>query len=224
MRSPARIAPSILAADFAHLAADVARVAGQVDMLHVDVMDGHFVPNISFGPPVIRSLSAVTDLHLDCHLMITDPVRYLEALRDAGADGVTAHIEAIPDPGPFFDEASALGLEAGLVLNPDTPVEAVEPYLDRCALVLVMSVHPGFGGQTFITDVLPKIERLRESVDSSGLATDIQVDGGIDATSVGPVHRAGADIVVAGTSVFRADDPAAAVADLYARMTDNGAA
>ena len=224
MRSPARIAPSILAADFAHLAADVARVAGQVDMLHVDVMDGHFVPNISLGPPVIRSLSAVTDLHLDCHLMITDPVRYLEALRDAGADGVTAHIEAIPDPGPFFDEASALGLEAGLVLNPDTPVEAVEPYLDRCALVLVMSVHPGFGGQTFITDVLPKIERLRESVDSSGLATDIQVDGDIDATSVGPVHRAGADIVVAGTSVFRADDPAAAVADLYARMTDNGAA
>ena len=223
MRDPARVAPSILAADFARLAEDVDRVAAHVDMLHVDVMDGHFVPNISLGPPVIRSLSAVTDLHLDCHLMITDPVRYLAALRDAGADGVTAHIEAIPDPDPFFDEARALGLHAGLVLNPDTPVEAVERYLHRCDLVVVMSVHPGFGGQSFIAGVLPKIERLRESIDSAGLSTDIQVDGGIDGASVGPARRAGADIVVAGTSVFRADDPAGAVADLYESMTDNGA-
>lgn len=223
MQSPPRVAPSILAADFARLGEDVERVADVVDLLHVDVMDGHFVPNISFGPPVIRSLAAATDLYLDCHLMITDPVRYLEQLRDAGANGVTAHIEAIPDPGPFFDLAGDLELDAGLVLNPDTPVEAVEPFLDRCSIILVMSVHPGFGGQAFIREVLSKVVRLREIIDSEALSTDIQVDGGIDRTSVGPVRDAGADIFVAGTSVFRADDPAAAVKDLYAMMVDSTA-
>ena len=224
MRGPARIAPSILAADFARLADDIERVTGQIDMLHVDVMDGHFVPNISLGPPVVASLSAATELYLDCHLMITDPVRYLSSLADAGASGVTAHIEAIPDPDPFFDRAHDLGLDAGLVLNPATPVEAVIPYLERCSMVVVMSVEPGFGGQSFIPGVLDKVVRLRESIDSAGSATDIQVDGGIDPASVGPARDAGADIVVAGTSVFRADDPAAAIRDLYEIMTDIGAA
>lgn len=223
MRAPARIAPSILAADFARLGEDVARIEDRIDMLHVDVMDGHFVPNISLGPPVIRSLSAVTDLYLDCHLMITDPVRYLEPLADAGANGVTAHIEAIPDPGPFFDRAGALGLAPGLVVNPDTPVEAVLPFLERCSMVVVMSVHPGFGGQAFIDGVLEKVRVLRESVDSAGLSTDIQVDGGVDVTTVGRAYAAGASILVAGTSVFRADDPVLAVTELHAKMTDNGA-
>lgn len=223
MQSPPRVAPSILAADFARLAQDVGRVESVVDLLHVDVMDGHFVPNISLGPPVIRSLAAATDLYLDCHLMITDPVRYLGPIAESGANGVSAHIEAIPDPGPFFDLATDLGLDAGLAINPDTPVASVEPFLDRCSLVLVMSVHPGFGGQAFIEDVLSKVARLREIIDSGALATDIQVDGGIDTTSVGPVRDAGADILVAGTSVFGTDDPAAAVKDLYAMMIDGSA-
>lgn len=223
MRGPARIAPSILAADFARLGDDVGKVADHVELLHVDVMDGHFVPNISLGPPVITSLSAATDRYLDCHLMITDPVRYLPALAEAGVDGATAHIEAVPDPVPFFDLAGDLGVDPGLVLNPDTPAEAVMPYLDRCAMVVVMSVHPGFGGQSFIPEVIGKITRLRDFIDSSGLATDIQVDGGIDEASVRSVYDAGADVVVAGTSVFRTADPAAAIAGLQAIMDDNGA-
>lgn len=209
-----RIAPSILAADFARLAESVELVAGEIDMLHVDVMDGHFVPSISLGPPVIRSLRAVTDLYLDCHLMITDPLRYLEDIKTAGADGVTVHIEAVPDPLPVVREAALLGLDFGLVINPKTPVDAVFPYLDRCAMVVVMSVEPGFGGQAFIDSSLYKIASLRESVDSRALATDIQVDGGIDLHNAGRARSAGANVFVAGTSVFRADDPLAAVQEL----------
>ena len=218
MTRPVRIAPSILAADFAHLGDAVAAVAPEIDMLHVDVMDGHFVPNISLGPPVIASLRESTDLYLDCHLMISDPVRYLEALALAGADGVTGHIEAIPDPLPFLKEADKLGLDAGLVINPPTPAEAVIPYLDRLSMVVVMSVHPGFGGQSFIPDVLPKVEILRDSTESAGLATDIEIDGGIDLRTVGAAADAGANVLVAGTSVFRAEDPPAAVRQLRAMI------
>ena len=221
MRDSLRIAPSILAADFARLGSDVASVADVVDLIHVDVMDGHFVPNISMGPPVVASLRAATGLYLDCHLMITDPVRYLDPLAAAGADGVTAHIEAVPDPTPFFDSAADLGLDAGLVLNPPTPVAAVIPHLDRCSKVVVMSVHPGFGGQRFIDDVLPKIEELRETIDARGLATDIEVDGGVDLHTVGRAYAAGATVLVAGTSVFHADDPRAAAAALRAMAESN---
>lgn len=214
MRHAVRIAPSILAADFAQLGAQVASVAEVVSLLHVDVMDGHFVPNISIGPPVIASLRAQTELYLDCHLMISDPVRYLGQMNEAGADGVTAHIEAIPDPEPFFAEAAHVGLDAGLVINPGTPITAIEPFLDQCAKVVVMSVHPGFGGQSFITDTLAKIASLRETIDSRALATDIEVDGGVDVRTAGPVRAAGADILVAGTAVFRTSDPRAAVGDI----------
>ena len=224
MRHAVRIAPSILAADFAQLGAQVDGVAGVVDLLHVDVMDGHFVPNISLGPPVIASLRSHTDLYLDCHLMISDPVRYLSQLKEAGADGVTAHIEAIPDPEPFFAEARDLGLDAGLVINPPTPVSAVEPFIDRCDKVVVMSVHPGFGGQSFIVDVLEKIATLRESIDSRALATDIEVDGGVDVHTAGSAWAAGGDILVAGTAVFRASDPVSAVGEIRrvceSRVTD----
>lgn len=222
MRKALRIAPSILAADFASLGADVDRVADVVDMLHVDVMDGHFVPNISLGPPVIASLRKHTDLYLDCHLMITDPMRYLEPLAEAGADGVTVHIEAVPDPRPVFAEANRLQLDIGLVLNPPTPVAAVEPFLDECSMIVVMSVHPGFGGQSFIDSVLPKIERLREIIDLRALPTDIEVDGGVDLRTAGPARAAGADILVAGTAIFRADDPVAAAGDMRAIPESNG--
>ena len=221
MRAAARIAPSILAADFASLGEEVARIEPLVDSLHVDVMDGHFVPNISMGPPIIKSLRRVTSLHLDCHLMITDPVRYLEPLKEAGADGVTAHIEAVPNPEPFVRDARALGLRVGIAINPPTPVDAVIPYLDRVDMVLVMSVHPGFGGQSFINSALDKITTLRESIDSAALPSDIQVDGGVDLGTVAAARSAGADILVAGTAIFGATDPVAAVGELRATM-DHG--
>lgn len=211
MTRAARIAPSILAADFAYLARDIGVVAPYADLLHVDVMDGHFVPNISLGPPVISSLKNISDLYLDCHLMITDPLFYLEPLKEAGANGVTVHIEAVPDPRPVAAEADLLGLDFGLVLNPPTPVGAVEPYLEIASMIVVMSVHPGFGGQTFLEGALPKIEYLRKFIDSRALSTDIQVDGGIDKHTLGPVRSAGADVFVAGSAVFHAADPGAAI-------------
>jgi ribulose-phosphate 3-epimerase len=214
MNNTPRIAPSILAADLANLASEVDAISGHVDLLHVDVMDGHFVPNISLGPPVIVSLRQSTDLYLDCHLMITDPLAYLEPLKASGADGVTVHIEAVPDPTAAAKEAGSLGLDMGLVISPPTPVSAIEPYIELANMVVVMSVHPGFGGQSFITAVLPKIEHLREIIDSQALTTDIEVDGGIDLRTAGPAREAGASVFVAGTSVFRADDPVAAVKQL----------
>lgn len=214
MNTTARIAPSILAADFANLARDIHAITNHIDLLHVDVMDGHFVPNISLGPPIISSLRRATDLYLDCHLMITDPLSYLEPLKEAGADSVTVHIEATPDPTVVVSRARDLGLDVGLAINPPTPVSAIEPYLDLLDMVLVMGVHPGFGGQAFNDDVLPKIHYLREIIDSRALSTDIEVDGGIDLRTAGPARDAGASVFVAGTSVFRADDPVAAVGQL----------
>jgi len=211
MNRSVRIAPSILAADFANLGAEVERLGDTVEMLHVDVMDGHFVPNISLGPPVVASLRSATDHYLDCHLMITDPLSYLEPLKRAGADGVTVHIEAVPNPLPVIDEAEKIGLDVGLVLNPPTPFASVQPFLDRCSMVVVMTVNPGFGGQAFLTSALPKIEGLRKSIDSAALSTDIEVDGGIDRITAIAAGDAGADILVAGTSVFRADDSREAV-------------
>jgi len=221
MRNPPRIAPSILAADFAHLADDIGRIAEHIDLLHVDVMDGHFVPNISLGPPVIASLRQSTDLYLDCHLMMTNPLAYLESFKEAGADGVTAHIEAVPNPEPVAAEAAKLALDFGLVINPPTPVASVEPYLEMTSMVVVMAVHPGFGGQSFIDAVLAKVEVLREMIDSRGLSTDIQIDGGIDLRTIGKARDAGVDVFVAGTAVFRAEDPVGAVEALRA-IIDRG--
>jgi len=211
MKRSIRIAPSILAADFARLADSVDGLGSTVEMLHVDVMDGHFVPNITVGPPVVQSLRAATDHYLDCHLMITDPMRYVDPLAEAGADGITVHIEAAPDPRPVAKRAHAAGIDFGLVVNPPTPVASIEPYLELCSMVLVMTVHPGFGGQSFIADMVPKISRLREMVDSRGLDADIQVDGGIGPDNARLVADAGATVLVTGTSVFRTDDAAAAV-------------
>ncbi|MCL1595174.1 MAG: ribulose-phosphate 3-epimerase [Actinomycetia bacterium] len=214
MNNDIRISPSILAADFAHLSREIDLITPEIDSLHVDVMDGHFVPNISLGTPVIASLRAATDLYLDCHLMITDPLRYIESIAVAGANGVTAHIEAIPDPVPVAEEADRLGIDFGLALSPNTPIEAIVPYLDRCSIVVVMSVQPGFGGQRFMDQVLTKIEALRESVDSRALSTDIQVDGGIDLQTIGRASSAGANVFVAGSSVFNADDPVNAIVEM----------
>jgi ribulose-phosphate 3-epimerase len=218
MIKPPRIAPSVLAADFSRLGEEVARVEPHADLLHVDVMDGHFVPNLAVGIPVIASLRKITKLPLDCHLMTLNPDRYLEALKEAGADIVTVHIEVFPSPEDIAAQARALGLGFGLVINPPTPVEAVEPFVELTDMVLVMSVDPGFGGQQFDQTVLGKVERLRKFVDSAGLGTDIEIDGGIDLTTIRPARDAGADVFVAGTSVFRTDDPAAAIQELREAM------
>ena len=218
MISPPRIAPSILAADFSRLGDDVALVEEHVDLLHIDVMDGHFVPNISLGVPVVASLRKASGLYFDCHLMTTNPEAFLDEFRAAGADLVTAHIEALPDPTAAAAKARAVGLDFGLVLNPDTPFAAVEPFVELCDLLVVMSVHPGFGGQAFIPEVLGKVEEARIFIDSRGLATDIEIDGGITADNAGAARRAGAEVFVAGSAIFRAPDPVAAVAELRAAL------
>jgi ribulose-phosphate 3-epimerase len=204
-----KIAPSILSADFARLAADVAHVRAESDLLHVDVMDNHYVPNLTIGPPVVRSLRQHTDLFLDCHLMVTDPGSLLEALAEGGADGVTVHIE-LGDPTGLLARIRELGMKPALTLNPPTPFEAVEPHLELVDLLLVMSVHPGFGGQAFIPEVLPKVERARAAVDRHGLSCDIQIDGGINSTTAPLAARAGANVLVAGSAIFLQPDPPAA--------------
>jgi ribulose-phosphate 3-epimerase len=221
MIKPPRIAPSILAADFAALGADVARVEAHVDMLHIDVMDGHFVPNISLGIPVISSLRKTSGLLFDCHMMTTNPDAYLGPLRLAGADQVTVHIEVFPDPTAVAAMTRGHGMRFGLVLNPPTPFAAVEPFVELCDIVLVMTVHPGFGGQSMIPETLSKVAEVRKFVDSAGLSTDIQVDGGIGPQTIGRAREAGADVFVAGTSVFRAPDPVAAVAELRNVLTSH---
>lgn len=205
-----RVAPSILAADFANLAAAVDQVAPATDILHVDVMDGHFVPNLSIGPPVVASLRRHTDMFLDCHLMITDPAEYLPAFKKAGADGCSVHVE-VGRTAELIQQMRDLGLAPGLAVNPDTPFEDAEPFLGEVDLVLFMTVHPGFGGQSFIADVMPKVKAARAVLDEKGWSTTIEVDGGIDRTTAPAAAAAGADLFVAGTAVFGQPDPAEAV-------------
>jgi len=189
-------------------------VEGCADLFHLDVMDGHFVPNLSFGMPVIRAVRRVTSLFLDCHLMVSNPVSLFQPVKEAGGDLVSVHIEVLPDPTAAAAAARDLGLGFGLVMNPPTPFEAVQPFVELCDLVLVMSVAPGYGGQAFIAGVLPKIEAARNFVDSAGLPADIEVDGGITPETARLAKAAGADVFVAGTAIFRAPDPVAAVEQL----------
>ena len=205
-----RIAPSLLSADFGNLAASVGEVASETDWLHVDIMDAHFVPNLTIGPPVVESLRKHTGVFFDCHLMMTSPGDYLQAFRQAGADGCTVHVE-VGDTAELLAEAKRLGLHAGLAVNPETPYEAVDPFLHQADLILCMTVHPGFGGQSFIESVVPKVARVRAELDRRGLSADLEVDGGIDEETAPTVVRAGARVLVAGSAVFDAPAPWEAV-------------
>ncbi len=203
-----KIAPSILSADFWRLGEQIRKVeeAG-ADYLHVDVMDGHFVPNISIGTPVLKSLKGKTRLPLDVHIMVSDPEKYAPIFVDAGADILTFHIEATCHPNRVIQTIKAKSAKAGVVLNPTTPLNMLEYVLEDVDMVLLMSVNPGFGGQKFLPFVLKKIEALREEVEKKRLNLEIEVDGGIGPTNVKDVVKAGATVVVAGSSIFAAGDP-----------------
>ena len=210
-----KIAPSILSADFANLERDIQRIAA-ADYVHVDVMDGVFVPNISIGIPVVRSIRPVTALPLDVHLMITQPVRYVERFCDAGADLVTVHVEAdsAENIHAAIENIHAKGKKAGVVLKPGTPAEAALPFLEKVELILVMTVEPGFGGQAFMADMMPKVAALRKLIDEKTPSCELEVDGGVAPATCRACIDAGANVLVAGSAVYKAADIPARIEEL----------
>jgi ribulose-phosphate 3-epimerase len=223
-RTPAVwVAPSILSADFAALGRDIAAVErGGADLIHVDVMDGHFVPNITIGVPVVRAIKRIATRPLDVHLMITEPDRYIDDFAAAGANMISVHVEGLPHLHRTITYIKTLGVKAGAVINPSTPVAALEDIARDLDFVLVMSVNPGFGGQSFIAHSLDKVRRLRAMLAAAGSAAQIEIDGGIDASNVAEVVEAGATILVAGNAIFSDADPESATRAL--RAAANGAA
>ncbi len=209
------VAPSILSADFANLGAALAAIENVTDVVHVDVMDGHFVPNLTIGPPVVAALRPHSSAYFDCHLMMDNPGDFLEAFATAGADGCSVHAELDDQVGGLLAETRRLGLGAGLVLNPGTPFAAAQPYLEQIDVLLVMSVVPGFGGQSFITEVLETVRAARAAIDARGLQVAVEIDGGIAPNTVGAAVSAGARMLVAGNAVYGAADPAVATRELH---------
>ena len=213
-----RLAPSVLSADFGALAAAVRVVDSETDWLHVDIMDGHFVPNLTIGPAVVQALREHSSRFFDCHLMMTNPAAFLEPFATAGADGCTVHVE-VGDTTNLIGQMRSLGLRVGLAANPETPFAAVAPFLDQIDLLLLMTVHPGFGGQSFIGDVMSKVRAARQVVRDQSLALDIEVDGGIDVATAPVAVAAGANVLVAGSAIFGRPDPIAAARELRVAAT-----
>ncbi len=212
------IAPSLLAADFHQLGAEIERITqAGADLLHVDIMDGHFVPNLSMGPGIVKSLRPHSDLPFDVHLMLSQPARYVKAFIDAGADHITFHVEADDDVEETLALIHSLGCSAGLSLRPKTPASALFPYLDKIDLILVMTVEPGFGGQSFMADMMPKVRELRARLDAQSRPVHLEVDGGVTAETAAVCVGAGATMLVAGTSIFRAEE---GVTEAIRRMRD----
>ena len=211
-----QISPSLLASDFANLAAEAGRVSN-ADWLHVDVMDNHVVPNLTLGAPVVEALSKATSTPLDCHLMIEDPDRWAPGYVEAGAQSVTFHVEAATAPVRLARELRAMGARAGMGLRPATPIEPYEDLLPELDMLLVMTVEPGFGGQAFLEMCLPKVRRTRELIEKHGLELWLQVDGGVSPETIEQCADAGADVFVAGSAVYKADDPNRMIDDLRAK-------
>lgn len=207
-----QIAPSMLAADFLHLEKDVETVNKYADLFHLDVMDGVFVPNISFGFPVIEAIAKKADKPLDVHLMIVEPEKYVERFAKVGAAMISFHLNATSDPSAVLRQIRSYGVKAGLVINPDIPVENLFPYLAEADFVLLMSVFAGFGGQKFIEDTYERVRTLKAEIDRQGLELMLEVDGGVSAANAKALAEAGFDILVAGSAVFKAEDPAAVIA------------
>lgn len=212
-----KIAPSILSADFSKLGEDIREVeAGGADYIHVDVMDGHFVPNITMGPPIVKAIRPITGLPLDVHLMISEPAKYVDAFADAGADYITVHVEADPHIHRTIQSIKNRGVKAGVVLNPGTASELIKPLIADIDMVLLMTVNPGFGGQAFIPSVVTKIKEIRKWADQLNPALEIEVDGGINPETIAVCAEAGADVFVAGSAIYNQSDRKKAIEDLKA--------
>jgi ribulose-phosphate 3-epimerase len=216
-----QISPSILSADFANLQHELDRIAN-ADWAHVDVMDAHFVPNLTIGLPVVERLAQVSPIPLDCHLMIDDPDRWAPQYAEAGGSSVTFHVEAAKDPRAIARDLRAAGARAGMAIKPNTPFEPYEDLLDDLDMILVMTVEPGFGGQTFMADQMPKVMQVREAVRRRGGEVWVQVDGGVSAKTIEQCAEAGADVFVAGSAVYGAEDAAAAIDELRRLVTAHG--
>lgn len=215
-----KISPSILSSDYGNLSSELKRMeACGADMLHIDVMDGHFVPNITLGAPIVKCIRKSSTLPFDVHLMISDPYKYIPDFVNAGSDIITFHAEADSDIEKTIDLILASGKKAGLSVKPKTPVEAVYPYLDKLSMVLVMTVEPGFGGQSFMEDMMPKVSAVRSEIDRRGLDVDIQVDGGINKDTISIAAKAGANVFVSGNAIFSSDDAKKRIADFKARAS-----
>jgi ribulose-phosphate 3-epimerase len=216
MRGKGKVAASILSADHAYLADQIKLVEKQVDLIHIDCMDAHFVPVLSVGPVVVEAVRRVTTLPLHCHLMVDRPVEMFDAFAEAGADIVTCHVEAVEDRDAAIARATALGMRAGLAVNPSTPVQTVFPHLESLDRVLVMSVNPGWAGQAFLDEALPKIEAVRVQIERQGLSVEVEVDGGINERTGERCLAAGATVLAAASSIFKAPDPGVAARALAA--------